>query len=332
MPAFNWPIIGHEKIISYLQNAIAGRRLGHGYLFYGPKGVGKKLTADYFIKSIYCEAAEVRPCHKCAHCHQIDRHIHPDIIYLNREEEKKNISVEQVRAARSRLQRGTFLNSHKIILIDEADSLSLGGANAFLKILEEPLGQTIFIFIAERLKNIPATVLSRLQVIKFLPVPTATTEKYLAREKYSRAESYELAHLAAGLPGQILPFLKHRKILDDHKENFRQILTHLTGDLNSRLSFVGDLSGQAKSISAKLDCYRLLDSLIQILRDALLVKNICFDRIIHTYQRQQLMNFAAHYSLLELASLLNQTKQTRGYLDMNVNPRLALENLMLQFN
>ena len=100
MIKFNWQIIGHKPIISYLQAMISNNTLGHAYLFYGLNGLGKNTLAQYFIKSIYC-CSNQSPCDSCAHCRQIVRQIHPDIIYLEGQPGKKNITIEQVRQVKA---------------------------------------------------------------------------------------------------------------------------------------------------------------------------------------------------------------------------------------
>jgi DNA polymerase-3 subunit delta' len=331
MPKFNWPIIGHQKIINYLQTVIKNKTLSHGYLFYGPDGLGKTEIADYFIKTIYCASRASLPCGSCIHCRQISKGIHPDVIYLTKAPDKKNISVEQVRETRSKIYRGTFLNSHKIILISEAETLSLAASNALLKILEEPTQKTIFIFLAPSLQNIPATILSRLQLIKFMPVPTEQLEAYLVQQGLGKAEAYELAHLAGGFPGRILPLFNHPKLLTEYKNKFLELLESISDDLSSRFALVEKLAAQTNSQSAKIESRQFLQDLNSLLHDSLMLKNMCFDKIVHQPLKKQLSSLANKYTSSQLAKLLTKIKITQKYLEQNINLRLALENLMLEF-
>jgi DNA polymerase-3 subunit delta' len=331
MSQFNWSVIGHQPIINYLQTVIQNNSFNHAYLFYGSDGLGKSLIANYFIKTIYCLADKNLPCDACLHCQQINNTIHPDIIYLTKAEDKKNITIEQVRQARSKIQHGTFLNSYKVILIPQANTLSLAASNALLKILEEPTQKTLFIFLTPTLKNIPATILSRVQTIKFMPVSFKDLEKYLINQGLNKTDAYALSHLAAGLPGQILPLLNHPKLLTEYKHDFQQLLTDISADLNSRFALVEKIAAQSNSESAKLNSKQFLQKLSSLLHDALLLKNMCFNRITHVALKQQLSALANKYSTLQLANLLAKIKTTYKYIDQNVNLRLAMENLMLEF-
>ena len=329
MANFSWSVIGHQKIIDYLQSVIANNRLNHAYLFYGPEGLGKSLVADYFIKSVYCQSNDL-PCGQCVFCRQIGNHVHPDVIYLQPQEDKKSITIEQVREARVKIYHASFLNSHKIIFIRQAHTLSIAASNALLKTLEEPTQKTIFIFLTPTLKNIPQTILSRVQIIKFLPVPANDLEKYLINKKFNKTDAYQLSHLAQGCPGRILPLLDHPKLLNEYKNKLSEILTQISADLNVRFKLVESLAGQTKSAEAKVKAKQFLNNLTILIRDALLIKNMCFDKVTHLDLKQQLTSLSSRYTSGQLAGLLNKIKLTQTYIDKNVNPRLALENLVLE--
>ena len=78
-------ILGQEHALSLLQKALVSARLGHAYLFYGPSGVGKKLTAWQFAKVLACQGATVEACDRCASCHKITTGNHPDVVVINPE-------------------------------------------------------------------------------------------------------------------------------------------------------------------------------------------------------------------------------------------------------
>ena len=102
---FNWPVIGQEKIVKFLQKGLANEKLAHAYLFTGQQHLGKQLVVDSFIASVLCHDYHLQnklkikelPCGECAFCQQLKKKIHPDVYFLNLEEDKKNITVEQVR-------------------------------------------------------------------------------------------------------------------------------------------------------------------------------------------------------------------------------------------
>ena len=329
MATASWPVIGHQKIVRYLQSVAERHIPNHGYLFYGAPGLGKNLVADFFIKSILCRSGASKFCNTCSDCRQLDRGIHPDVVYLSKAEDKKNINVEEVREARSKIQNSSLLDAYKIMFIRDAETLSIGAVNALLKILEEPVGKTIFVFIAEDIKFLPRTFLSRLQVIKFLPVSHEDIENYLLAKNYSRSEAYELAHLSLGFPGRILPFLGHPKNLNEHKEKISDILRKLSGSVNERFRLVEQLAGQNNSEPTKINVRQFIHSFSALTRDALLIKSACTDKITHHWLRNELSVFSSKYSSGKIVRLLSEAKFTLRFTEQNVNLRLALENLVL---
>jgi len=331
MAEFNWPIIGHQAIINYLQTVIKNKRLNHAYLFYGADGLGKSLMAENFIKSIYCTVSTERPCNSCPSCRQINQHSYSDIIYIDKPEGKKNISVEQIREAKIKIQRSSFLGSYKIVLIPQAHTLSLSASNSLLKILEEPTSQTIFILTTSKLTNIPATILSRVQTIKFLPVADVEIDKYLKNQDINRQLSKELRHLANGFPGRLVSLLQTPKFLTEYKNSYRDLVNNLSGDINQRFKFIEQFTNQAKSELSRQKSKFFLDNFLVIVRDILLIKNNCFDKIICVYLSDDLVNLANKYSVRHLANILNKSIKTYKLIEKNVNLRLSLENLMLDF-
>jgi len=329
MTEFNWPIIGHQAIINYLQIIVANQRLHHAYLFYGPDGVGKSLIAEYFVKSIYCQSSGKKPCQTCVYCRQVVNQTHPDIIYLQVPSDKKNITIEQIREARERIQRSSFLNSYKIILIPQAHKLSLAASNGLLKILEEPSPQTIFILIAPDITTLPETILSRSQLIKFLPVGASTIKQALIKRGIERTLAHEISHLAAGLPGKIMPLIAHSQNLIHFKDEQRQLLNILNNGLQQRFSLINQLSAQSQTENSKLQVQNFLNKFILLMRDALLVKNMSYQVLVHIYLKDKLKIFASQYSSQQISNFIRLAERSRDLIGQNINQRLLLENLML---
>lgn len=331
MSASPWPVIGHQKIVRYLQAVIERQNPNHAYLFYGAAGLGKNLVADLFAQGLLCQGRAPQPCGACVHCLQFIRQIHPDVINLTRDADQKNISVEAVRQVRSEIQNSSLLDSYKIVLVREAETLSLGAINALLKILEEPVGRTIFIFISEDLKSLPRTLLSRLQVIKFLPVGHEDLENYFLAQGLERSLAYDLAHLSLGFPGRVLSLAAHSKIFNDYKSQTLNLVEQLSGSLIARLSLAEQLAGQNNSVLAKDNARQFLISLLLLVRDALLLKNNCAPQLAERWLESELTVFNRRYSTADLLGLLAAIRATSRSLSQNINVRLALENLLLAF-
>lgn len=336
---FNWPIIGHAKIVKFLQHSIDRKHLSHAYFFYGQKNLGKKTIARYFAKSLLClnNHQTTLPCHKCACCHQFDQATHPDLIIVKKPVDtetakvKKNISLEQIKELQRRLSLSSFLKSYKIVIIEEANELSLKAADALLKILEEPPHQTIFILVASSLTGLPATLISRCQKIKFLPLAVSESYEYLVKEKkINRHNALNLALLAKGRPG-LLEYFLDEKNLKDYYQELQINLELTTKPIYQKISWIEKNLSQNTEDQRGI-VFKILQQWEIIIRDWLLLKNVASFSGVKTINNQfitELQTSSEKYDNHKLIKLLNQIKQSKIYLNNNITPKLILENFIL---
>ena len=138
-------VVGHQEIITHLQNAISMNKVSHAYLFGGESGSGKKMMASLFAMTLQCEKHGVEPCMECPSCKKAQSQNHPDIIYV-KHEKPNTISIDEIREQLiNDVMIKPYSSPYKIYIIDEAQKLTLQAQNALLKILEEPPEYTIFI-------------------------------------------------------------------------------------------------------------------------------------------------------------------------------------------
>jgi DNA polymerase-3 subunit delta' len=345
MMSFEWPVVGHSRIIDYLQSAIQKNNLSHGYFFYGVEHLGKKTVAKFFAKSISCSSfhqTEIVPCQKCTHCRSFDNNIHPDLLIIKPEinkktgKLKKNISIDQIRKVQEVVGLRSFLNNYKIVIIEQADKLSLGAFNSLLKILEEPPKKTIFILIANSTKDVPKTILSRCQQIKFLPVAYTAIYNFLVKEKeVSRTLAINIASMVFGKPGLINSFLEE-DILKNHYNQIEENINLMNAPEYQRLLAVEKMlpksieAEEQKKVSASwLKTWEL------IIRDSLLLKindNNSDIRYVSNLYLEQIKNSFDRYSTVDMIKLLSTIKMSKLYLSSNISPRLVLENFIISFN
>ena len=153
-------LIGNKNIKSVLENAFKTGHIPHAIIIEGEEGMGKKTLARYIAKCCVCEG-ENTPCNKCSGCHLADVGSHPDIRVIEPEAKKKNIEIGQIRAARNEAYVVPQMAARKVFIINKADTMNQNSANALLKVLEEPPGNTVFILITEYSASLLATVRSR---------------------------------------------------------------------------------------------------------------------------------------------------------------------------
>ncbi|MCE1251999.1 MAG: DNA polymerase III subunit gamma/tau [Anaerolineae bacterium] len=171
-------VVGQEHIIQTLQNAIRSNRVGHAYLFAGPRGTGKTTTARLLAKAVNCLAEDPaqRPCNQCTNCLSVNQGNFLDLIEIDA---ASNTSVDDIRDLRDKINFSPSFGKFKVYIIDEVHMLSTAAFNALLKTLEEPPAHAIFILATTEVHKIPATVLSRCQRHEFRRIPVNDIVNYL---------------------------------------------------------------------------------------------------------------------------------------------------------
>ena len=156
-----------------LKKSVELEKTPHALLFYGQNSIGKKTLALELIKLLNCQAPHQGPgggpCQKCRSCQDIAKNVHPDLFII--EPQGKEIKISQIRELHSHLSLRAYSAPFKAVIIDQAHCLNQEAQSAFLKLLEEPKGKTIFILITEYPEMLLPTVLSRVERLRFYSSP-----------------------------------------------------------------------------------------------------------------------------------------------------------------
>lgn len=147
-------------------------RLGHAYLLSGPQGIGIEAFVQDIAQSVFCKNNQTgQACGQCSSCHLFLTQQHPDYYQLARLEDKKEISVDQVRNLINKISETSHQGGYKITWIDGVEYLNQSAFNALLKSLEEPASNTLFLLTTHQIDRLPATIKSRCQLLNFTPPP-----------------------------------------------------------------------------------------------------------------------------------------------------------------
>ena len=170
-------VVGQKPIVQTLQNAIQMDRIGHAYLFSGPRGVGKTTTARILAKGLNCEKGPTTtPCNVCPSCQEIASGKSIDVFEIDA---ASNTGVDNIRELRESAKYAAARSRYKIFIIDEVHMLSTSAFNALLKILEEPPPHVAFIMATTERHKVPATILSRCQQFIFRTIPPLEIQAHL---------------------------------------------------------------------------------------------------------------------------------------------------------
>ena len=158
-------VVGQQHISTTLKNAIENNRIGHAYIFAGPRGVGKTTTARILAKRLNCQSPNGgEPCNSCSSCLNFLRSQSLDIIEIDG---ASNRRIDEIRTLRESVKYAPTSGEYKVYIIDEVHMLTTESFNALLKTLEEPPEHTIFIFATTDIHKVPLTIISRCQRFDF---------------------------------------------------------------------------------------------------------------------------------------------------------------------
>ena len=172
-------LVGQPHVARTLQNAVAGGRIAHAYVFAGVRGTGKTSVARILAKCLNCvKGPTVTPCDTCASCLEIIEGRSLDVMELDA---ASRTGVDNIRELQEVVSYAAVRDRYKILIIDEAHMLSKAAFNALLKTLEEPPPQVVFVLATTEIQKLLPTILSRCQVFEFHRVPLKSIASHLRR-------------------------------------------------------------------------------------------------------------------------------------------------------
>ena len=308
---FNWPIIGHQAVVNFLQRSIIRRRPSHAYLLVGPKRVGKETVAEFFVQSLFCfeddGSKNTLPCGECDQCRQIVNKVHPEIIYISPELGQRSITIEQVRGLIEKFSLTSMLNTYKVAILNGAESLEEPAANALLKTLEEPQGRSILILLAESLDTLPATIISRCQQLE------------------------QMARASQGRVGQVFVWLNSKYLWGEFKERIIAKIELLDQKQEIAWQLSKKIFANTRLFNEKMEKLQLeLDEWINLLRDAVLIKTGMRAGLSYTFAAGEIERFAHYYPLPYIQQLLDWLFYVKKNIRRNPRPELIIDNILLQ--
>ena len=172
-------VVGQEHVVRTLTGALAQNRIGHAYLFAGPRGTGKTTMARLLAKAVNCLAEEgPKPCNQCALCQALNEGRMLDLIEIDG---ASNRGIDEVRTLREQVNFSPNMARYKVYIIDEVHMLTTEAFNALLKTLEEPPAHVIFVLATTESHKLPPTIISRCQRFDFRRIPLDLVVQHLRR-------------------------------------------------------------------------------------------------------------------------------------------------------
>ncbi len=322
--------IGHQQSIAFLQSAVAHERLAHAYLFHGEDAVGKRLTAVRLAQALNCERPpEIQgldSCGSCRSCRQIEARTHPDffIIEPDPEQATRQIKIEQVREIEHQIMYRPLIGERKICLIDDADRMTIGAANALLKTLEEPPAHSLFLVISSRPAALPATIRSRCQALRFTtPARTQVEAALILKRELPPADARFLAIVSEGRIGEALTA--------DVKDTLARQQELVSLVQPQSLQSIASILSSAETIAKADRGQDILAWLARWIRDLVLLQiEGDRDQILNLDDLATLEAYARKADTDALLDLLHEIELTEQRATRHLNLHMALEVILLR--
>jgi DNA polymerase-3 subunit delta' len=324
---YTWPQIGNDNLMDFLDSCIASQKLAQTYVFAGPEDLGKSTIALAFANNlILSDGQETRDFSS----------VNSDLHILSREAGKKNISIEAVRDFIKMLSLSSFLNSYKIGIIKEAETLSTEAASALLKTLEEPRDKVIIILLTSSVDLLMPTIVSRSQVLYFYPVPFEIVYDYLVKElNLKRGDAKDMAALSAGRPLLAARFAENPAVYERHLEIARIFLSFFNFSIPERLKILNSFLTKDDGSLTVDKASEILEIWQRAARDLSLSVMDLPELVQHTALSEELGRVNASFSaanneaaLRYYSKILELLNMLRRYLSANVVPNAVLEQVV----
>ncbi len=197
-------VVNQEHVKITLENAIAQKRIGHGYIFSGQRGTGKTTVARILARCLNCvQGPTATPCGECASCKEITAGGTVDVIEIDA---ASNRGINEMRELRENVRYQPARDRYKVFIIDEAHQITSEAFNALLKTIEEPPEWVVFVLCTTEAHKIPATIASRCQHFSFRSVDfedLVARMAWICQQEGIEADAEALAVLAAAGEGSV---------------------------------------------------------------------------------------------------------------------------------
>ena len=335
----SWGFVGNERALAALERFLASEGPPHAYLLVGPEGVGKATLALKMAQAMNCAKSEASlaagasvggPCGDCGPCRRVAQGIHADVLRVTveaGEAGRRAIGVDQVREVERAAALSPFEGRTRVVIIDPAEAMSTGAQNAFLKTLEEPPPNVVFILVAVQEGRLLETVRSRCRRIELGLVPLDRMEAALGAEGMEAERVRLLTRLSRGRPGWALAAAREASVLERRQEVVASGRELPRKGVVHRLAVAERLAEQfgerRDSVLETLATWR------EWWRDVLLVQCGAEEGVVNVDRLEQLREDAASFQMGGVLAFVQALGAARRYLEMNVQARLALDWLAM---
>ena len=357
-------ILDQERVVSTLRRALTQERVAHAYLFHGPEGVGKQAVALEFARALECTEQTEEACGQCRACQKTRRMVHPDVHVLfpypkgtDEEDVAERIqrlgenpyaavdfvrrpslsdpgetSNKQVMYHIDRVQEDLLRpmsfrpgeGNYKVAVITDVEHMNETAANAFLKLLEEPPPQTVFLLTTSRPEQLLPTIVSRCQRLRFDPLLPESIESALQeREGMDPDAAAMLARMADGSYSRALDLVENDDLMTSRELVLEYFRAAYSQKVESISSCVQEIKGQGRE-----QVKSVLRLMLRWVRDLVLYRSMGEDApLVNVDQAEAVARFCENLPEADLEGMVGLVEEALHLTERNVRTQLVLTAL-----
>jgi DNA polymerase-3 subunit delta' len=309
---------GQPFVSRVLGSALQAQRPASAYLFFGPSGCGKKTAASALAQALLCREAPGEGCLSCSACRRVAAHKHPDFFLV--QPQGMSLKVEQVRELLKEASMRPFEAPRRVMVLDQAELMSLEAANALLKVLEEPNAALVFVLVTTRIAKILPTIASRCQALRFAPLPDKVLSQLLVEQLgLDPKAAHNLAGLSAG------SFSMAKRLSGESGAELRELAEAFLEAAATR-STLGLLDWAHRVGAEKKRLDEILDLVLAYMRE-LWVEKSALPKELRILSEPP--KHGGGLGVQRLQELMLAVSRAQGQIRRNANLPLVLENMAL---
>ncbi len=309
-PPYPWFLTQWQQFVEQVR----ADRLPHALLLKGQMGIGATALAEAMAQFLLCRSpADMQSCGQCRGCELLSSSTHPDFLHIKPEEKSSIVKVAQVRTLGQFVANTAQQGGRKVIVLEPAEAMNHESANALLKNLEEPAGDTVFILVGYQVARVLPTIRSRTAQISLISPSESESLAWLERNQVSNAA--ELLNASGGTPLTAMQWFEGNTL-----EQYQEIAERIEQASMGQRSIVD----AAKSLASH-DLVNVMTLLQQWLQSAIRVNSAEQSDSLPLVQQLATLPAQALYQLLDST----QQRLAQLYAGSNPNKVLACEELLL---
>lgn len=331
-------VLSQPHVVRQFRSALSKGRLAHAYAFYGPEGVGKALFARELSKTLLCKkgggggghnVVDGDACGKCKQCQTVDTGENPDLLWVTTE--YKVIGIDAIQELARLASLKPFESRRRVFVIEEADKMSTAASNCLLKTLEEPPPGVVILLVTTSLLQLPRTIISRCQAVRFHPLKPDILKRLIAESFGIEGDGLEwLTRASCGSMGWAA------RLIDEEAVARRKRLLERLSSLHIEDNFSVSQEvlewcphTEEEGLEGRRSCLRIwLGIMLEYYRDVLICKVGSGEIGLFNNDAQDKIEAKTHRLPVEaITGIIDEIKYSLDGLRFNANINLLVENL-----